>query len=24
VIASTLEDCSDHLAALTVQSRDFH
>ena len=24
VIAGTLEDCSDHLAALTVQSRDFH
>ena len=24
VIASTLEDCSDHLTALTVQSRDFH
>ena len=24
VIASTLEDGSDHLAALTVQSRDFH
>jgi error-prone DNA polymerase len=24
VIAGTLEDCSEHLAALTVQSRDFH
>jgi len=24
VIASTLEDCSDHLTALTVRSRDFH
>ena len=24
VIASTLEDCSGHLTALTVQSRDFH
>jgi error-prone DNA polymerase len=24
VIAGTLEDCSDHLSALAVQSRDFH